>query len=82
MHSVLWGSLQPRFTAPPFHLIQFQCTLCFGVLFNFNHRRNHDHPSSFNALCALGFSSTIPVTDGTEILTSFNALCALGFSST
>jgi len=35
MHSVLWGSLQLSATLAPGQEDRFQCTLCFGVLFNF-----------------------------------------------
>jgi len=38
----------------------FQCTLCFGVLFNAYRRWKIRCAGCFNALCALGFSSTSP----------------------
>jgi len=152
MHSVLWGSLQQIRGKLPYRLVAFQCTLCFGVLFNTQAtpilRRclvsmhsvlwgSLQLPvvsipvldKSFNALCALGFSSTLPDIHGAlptsvsmhsvlwgslqlckrlakatfglvsmhsvlwgslqhkreffmNLLLSFNALCALGFSST
>ena len=58
MHSVLWGSLQLRAVHEHLDGITFQCTLCFGVLFNMLHRGQTHTYVCFNALCALGFSST------------------------
>jgi len=58
MHSVLWGSLQRNEPTGLGRLPKFQCTLCFGVLFNLNHVMAQSLEKSFNALCALGFSST------------------------
>ena len=34
MHFVLWGSLQPGFVRRTHQRMVFQCTSCFGVLFN------------------------------------------------
>jgi len=58
MHSVLWGSLQRSFRQCLICLALFQCTLCFGVLFNYWLLPVSARALGFNALCALGFSST------------------------
>ena len=59
MHSVLWGSLQLCADVCERGGVEFQCTLCFGVLFNLKKAMAHGCRTCFNALCALGFSSTI-----------------------
>ena len=59
MHFVLWGSLQLLAAILLTMIWLFQCTSCFGVLFNFVMAFDEALTASFNALRALGFSSTI-----------------------
>ena len=58
MHFVLWGSLQPVIIVSIITAVMFQCTSCFGVLFNWKAPALLAGCVSFNALRALGFSST------------------------
>ncbi len=83
MHFVLWGLHQPTVFISPDLVSVFQCTSCFGVFINVKSKTIV--PSAgicFNALRALGSSSTRAWTSNACKWGSFNALRALGSSST
>ena len=81
MHFVLWGLHQLTTEAHPRRMDLFQCTSCFGVFINRAVQAPRPFHLSFNALRALGSSSTT-VSLGEGNVESFNALRALGSSST
>jgi len=82
MHFVLWGLHQPFVDDGCKGDCQFQCTSCFGVFINMGVRETATMVLSFNALRALGSSSTRDNSRITGKQGGFNALRALGSSST